>query len=118
MAIISYEFTVHHFPFFSQSIPLTKRKAPKLWHKKLRKKRYELFTYFNNYLFMLGQLSLKIESFPKHCGKLLNQMNSSYHMAFIIWRGPSYHVTLQTPPTQTTVIISVSVKVLMKVFVK
>ena len=76
------------------------------------------FTYFNNYLFMLGQLSLKIESFPMHCGKILNQINSSYHMAFIIWRGPSYNVTLQTPLTQSTVIISVSVKVLMKGFVK
>ena len=76
------------------------------------------FTYFNNYLFMLGQLSLKIESLPMHCGKILNQMNSFCHMAFIIWRGSSYRATLQTPPTQSTVIISVSVKVLMKGFVK
>ena len=35
------------------------------------------FTYFNNYLFMLGQLSFKIKSFPMHCGKILNQMNST-----------------------------------------
>ena len=61
---------------------------------------------------MLGQLNLKTESFPMHCGKILNQINSSYHMAFIIWRGPSYNVTLQAPLTQSTVIISVSVKVL------
>ena len=47
-----------------------------------------------------------------HCGKFLNQMNSSYRMAFIIWRGLSYRVTLQTPPTQSTLIISVSVTVL------
>ena len=68
---------------------------------------------------MLEQLSLKIESFSMHCGKIfLNHINSSYLMAFIIWRGPSYRVTLQTPPTQSTVIISVSVTVLMKVFVQ
>ena len=41
MAIIRYEFTIQHFPFFSQCI-VTKRKAPNLWHKTLRKKRYEL----------------------------------------------------------------------------
>ena len=64
------------------------------------------------YLFMLGQLSLNIESLPMHCGKILHQMNSSYHTANIIWRGPSYRVTLQTPPTQSTAIISVSVTVL------
>ena len=32
---------------------------------------------FDNYLFMLEQLSLKIESFPMHCGKILNHINSS-----------------------------------------
>ena len=73
-----------------------------------KKEQVQTFTY----LFMLGKLSLNIEIFPMHCGKLLNQMNSSYHMAFIISRGPSYRVTLQTPPTQSTVIISVSVTVL------
>ena len=66
---------------------------------------------------MLGQPSLAIESFRMHCGKILNHMNSTYHMAFIIWRGPSYRITLQTPPTQVPVILSVSVTVLMKVFV-
>ena len=95
-----------------------KRESPQAVAQETKKEEVRTFTYFNNYLFMLGQLSLKIESFPKHFGKLLNQMNSSYHMAFIIWRGPSYHVTLQKPPTQSTIIISVSVKVLMKVFVK
>ena len=84
-----------------------------------KKELVRTFTHFYNYLFMLEQLSLKIESFPMHCGKIfLNHINSSYHMAFIIWRGPSYRVTLQTPPTQSTVIISVSVTALMEGFCK
>ena len=89
MAIISYEFTIQHFPFFSQCISTITfpQKAKK-------KNRYELL-----------RISTTV-------GKILNQMNFSYHVAFIIWRGPSYRVTLQTPPTQSTVIISVSVTVL------
>ena len=52
-----------------------------------KKKQVRTFTHFNNYLFILGQLSLKTESFGVHCAKIFNHINSSYHMAFIVWRG-------------------------------
>ena len=89
MAIISYEFTIQHFPFFSQWISTITfpQKAKK-------KNRYELLRILTT------------------VGKILNQMNFSYHVAFIIWRGRSYRVTIQTSPTHFTVIISVSVTVL------
>ena len=88
MAIIRYKFTIQHFPFFSQCIS-----TRTVTQQAKQKNRYELL-----------RISTTV-------GKILNQMNFSYHVAFIIWRGPSYCVTLQTPPTQSTVIISVSVTV-------
>ena len=54
-----------------------------------KKKQVPTFTHFNNYLFILGQLSLKTESFRIHCAKILNHINSPYHMAFIILRDPT-----------------------------
>ena len=52
-----------------------------------KEKQVQTFTHFNNYLLILGQLTLNTESFGVHCEKILNQINSIYHMAFIVWRG-------------------------------
>ena len=74
------------------------KESPEPVAQETKEEEVRTFTYFNNYLFMLGQLSLKIESLPMHCGKILNQMNSFCHMAFIIWRGQATALPLKSLP--------------------